>query len=111
MERRLRDTHLFNNRLNPQKSYFKDFSRRFEGITEALTNDEQSETEPKSTKRAGISENAIIKPKRVRMVSGEGGADEDEDDDDEEGAGESGAEGSQGHGQTNSAGGIGGADS
>jgi len=40
VERREKETHLFANRLNQEKSYFKGFAGKYEGIAEADSMDE-----------------------------------------------------------------------
>lgn len=91
MQKRERETTQFSRRINQEKSYFKGFTNKFEGIAEAMTNDEESVAgDQQATIDQAMQESTLIKPKRVKNEGEEGSDEEGEGSD--AGEGDSGAE-------------------
>lgn len=81
VEKREKETHLFTNRLNQEKSYFKGFAGKYEGIAEAEALDEQSVRQ--DTERAAEeTKEKTIEQKEVMSKGSQSDNSDSNDDDD-----------------------------
>jgi hypothetical protein len=91
-EKREKETHLFANKLNQDKSYFKGFAAKFEGIAEAESVDEMSVVQNQQELQE---EQRLAEVPHQTKSDGdpdESNSDEDEEDGDEEDAEKKGTE-------------------